>query len=66
MALFGTRVHPRLENNVVENELDTFEDMNQSIDELKEIYEEISQDILKEETGWEQKKDKNYHNLKEK
>ena len=23
--------------------LDTFEDMNQSIDELKEIYEEISQ-----------------------
>jgi len=42
-----------------ENVIDTFEDMNESIDELKEIYEEISQDILKEEIGLEQEQEAN-------
>ena len=42
-----------------EEVIDTFEDMNESIDELKGIYEEISQDILKDDTSWEQEQEAN-------
>ena len=40
-----------------EQVIDTFEDMNESIDELKGIYEELSQDILKNDTSWEQEQE---------
>ena len=44
----------------VENEqediFETFDNMNESMEELKDMYEDISNDVLKEELGWEQEK----------
>ena len=42
--------------NEQENIFETFDNVNQSMEELKNIYEDISNDVLKEETGWEQEK----------
>jgi len=37
-----------------ENMFETFDDMNESMEELKNMYEDLSNDVLKEELGWEQ------------
>jgi len=42
--------------NEQENIFETFDDMNESMEDLKNIYEDISNDVLKEELGWEQEK----------
>ena len=42
--------------NEQENIFETFDNVNESMEELKNIYEDISNDVLKEETGWEQEK----------
>ena len=42
-----------------ENIVDTFDDMNESIDELKEMYKGVSQDVLKNESGLEQEQEVN-------
>ena len=40
--------------NEQENIFETFDNMTESMEDLKNIYENISNDVLKEETGWEQ------------
>ena len=45
----------------VENEqkdiFETFDNMNESMEELKNIYEDMSNDVLKNEIGWDQEED---------
>ena len=42
--------------NEQENIFETFDNMNESMEELKNMYEDISNDVLKQEMGWEQEK----------
>ena len=42
--------------NEQENIFETFDNMNEAMKELKNMYEDISNDVLKQEMGWEQEK----------
>jgi len=59
-ALFPSLEELFLEvENEQDNIFETFDDMDESMEELKNMYNEISNDILKEEIGWEQEKESN-------